>query len=86
MLGISEAVDVSRLHRNDGSCDVTDTRDRHQQLDGRSWAQACFEVFLQLLAMLGGLKTLLMVHHQRHSIFLRDRALVQKVGEAGLVG
>jgi hypothetical protein len=45
----------------------------------------CFEVFFELLTMLGHLKTLMMVQHQRHPVFIGDLALVEKISEARLV-
>src|SRR3989339_399081 len=79
VLRIGEAMDVAGFHGNNGSCDVSDAGKGHQQLHSRSRSQARFEVLFKLLAMLGDLKTLMMVQHQSHSIFLRDQALVEKI-------
>ena len=60
---------VPGFHGNDGRCDIADAR----------------EVAFQFFAMGNGLLALLVVHQERHAVLLRDRAMLEEIGEAVLV-
>jgi hypothetical protein len=82
VLGIGEALNVTGFHCDDRSGDVTDAWDGEQSLHEWQRSELCLEVFFELLAVLGSLKTLLMVHHQGYPIFFGDGTLTDEISEA----
>ena len=82
MFRIGKALDVARLHGDDGSGDVANARNGDKKLECTCWPEPRFEILFQLFLVACHLQILLVIHQKCHAVLFRDRTLREEVGKS----